>query len=98
MRAGYAPAAARCGCEQEQGAAAGEAGRAARRVSLYGMLRLVSPTALAVGSGVNSTRIVYTITLTCSVAVRSPSPASHPGKPRWADTCRAVPVLGGARA
>ena len=41
---------------------------AARWVSVYGMLILVAPTALAVGSGVNSTRIVSTTTLTCLVA------------------------------
>ena len=38
-------------------------------------------------SGVNSTLIVSTITLTCSVAVFG---ESSPGKPRWADGRRAV--------
>ena len=42
-----------------------DAQRAGPRALVFGMLILVAPTALAVGSGVSSTRIVSTITLTC---------------------------------
>ena len=101
MRAGGGALRLRAGAglpraRQEQGCR-GRGGRAARWVSVYGMLILVAPTALAVGSGINSTRIVSTKHHHLG-AVSGESSRQATVKPRWADGRRAVPVLGGARA
>ena len=88
MRAGGG---ARCVCEQEQGCR-GRAGRAARWVSVCGMLILVAPTALAVGSGVDQLdahRLHHHLDVLAR-RLRRVIPASHGGRmvveqcPFWA--------------